>query len=604
MIHLAANFVVIASLLQSPAPASQAAPQLPRVTDEVVVTATAAPVPAEQVARAVTVLRREDLDRLGITSVIEALRLVPGLDPRARGPRDVQTDFSVRGATFGQSLVLVDGMRLNDSQSGHHNGDIPVPMMGIDRIEVVGGAGSAVHGADALGGTINFIGRSDRHAAASVSAGQYGTVDFQASTSGGALPVGWTATGWAGHTDGFTFDRDDTLGGVLVRGPIARGMTVDVRHLRKAFGANGFYGVSPSKEWTDQTVGSLDWTHVRGVWTSDLRGDFRNHGDHFRWDINRPGFAENRHRTNAAAFDARFDRSLGDGRRVTFGSTTGGDWIRSSNLGDHSYWRASGFTELLLPVGSRSVVQGGLRYDYYGGSATPATGNTGFGGSWSPSLSAGTWITSSVRLRASVAHAFRIPTFTELYYHDPANLGTPTLTAERGWSADGGLDWRRGAWTLSVSPFARWDQDVIDWIKSQPQDLWRSTNVRDVSTTGVETAVMYRWQTGFVRGFYTGLSVDAPTLDVLSKYVLEYARTSTGVSASLPLGAGWRATSTIDHRHRRDGQSYELVQARVSKSIARVELFVLGTNLLNEQYHEVAGVEMPGRWGMAGVAIR
>ena len=79
---------------------------------------------------------------------------MPGLDPRARGPRDVQTDFSVRGATFGQSLVLVDGFRLNNSQSGHHNGEIPVPLGAVDRIEVVYGAASAVHGADALGGTI------------------------------------------------------------------------------------------------------------------------------------------------------------------------------------------------------------------------------------------------------------------------------------------------------------------------------------------------------------------------------------------------------------------------------------------------------------------
>ena len=105
----------------------------------------------------------EDLRALGIGVVADALRLVPGVDVRARGPRDVQTDFSIRGATFGQNLVLIDGFRLNDSQSGHHNGDIPTSVLGLERIEVVHGPGSAVHGADALGGTINFITRRDRH---------------------------------------------------------------------------------------------------------------------------------------------------------------------------------------------------------------------------------------------------------------------------------------------------------------------------------------------------------------------------------------------------------------------------------------------------------
>ncbi|MBK9241318.1 MAG: TonB-dependent receptor [Acidobacteria bacterium] len=97
------------------------------MTAEVVVTATASPAPTAGVGRTVTVLTRADLERLGMTSIIDSLRLVAGVDPKARGGRDVQTDFSLRGATFGQSLVLIDGVRLNDSQSGHHNGEIPAP---------------------------------------------------------------------------------------------------------------------------------------------------------------------------------------------------------------------------------------------------------------------------------------------------------------------------------------------------------------------------------------------------------------------------------------------------------------------------------------------
>jgi vitamin B12 transporter len=180
--RLASAATVGAALgLPCPTGASAQTSPLPRVTSEVVVTATASPAPTAGVGRTVTVLTRADLERLGMTSVIDSLRLVAGVDPKARGGQDVQTDFSLRGATFGQSLVLIDGVRLNDSQSGHHNGEIPAPLLGIDRIEVVFGPASAVHGADALGGTIHVVTRSDPHSTGLVTAGQHGLVTAQAS---------------------------------------------------------------------------------------------------------------------------------------------------------------------------------------------------------------------------------------------------------------------------------------------------------------------------------------------------------------------------------------------------------------------------------------
>ena len=94
-------------------------------------------------------------------SVADALRLVSSVDVQSRGERGVQTDFTVRGAGFGEALVLVNGVRLNDPQSGHHNSDIPVPLESIERIEVLLGPGSSLFGADAFGGAINIFTRRD-----------------------------------------------------------------------------------------------------------------------------------------------------------------------------------------------------------------------------------------------------------------------------------------------------------------------------------------------------------------------------------------------------------------------------------------------------------
>jgi len=134
-------------------------------------------------------------------------------------------------------------------------------------------------------------------------------------------------------------------------------------------------------------------------------------------------------------------------------------------------------------------------------------------------------------------------------------------------------------------------------------DLWRSTNLRDVTSQGVEFSVMRHWSSALVRGHVSLLDVDAPSVNTLSKYVLEYAKQSVGAMAAAPLGRGFQGAVTIDYRHRADGQKYALVGAKVAYTVKRAELFVDGTNLLNETYHEVAGVSMPGRWVTVGVKL-
>src|SRR5688572_24259664 len=124
-------------------PAGAAAAQGP-FRQDVVVTAAATPVELGTVTRTLTVITRDQIARLPVHSIADVLRLTSAIDVRARGERGVQTDFAVRGANFGQMLVLVDGVRLNDAQSGHHNGDIPVPLSAVERIEILHGPGSSL----------------------------------------------------------------------------------------------------------------------------------------------------------------------------------------------------------------------------------------------------------------------------------------------------------------------------------------------------------------------------------------------------------------------------------------------------------------------------
>src|SRR6476646_8899904 len=143
----------IAALL---ALATAAAQQPEPKHETIVVTGVYEPIAIDEVDRSVRVLPVKGEETLSNT-LMDFLRLDPSLDARARAPNGVQTDLSIRGGSFGQTLILIDGQRVNDAQSGHHNMDIPLPLESVDRVEVLRGSGSTLYGSDAVGGVINII---------------------------------------------------------------------------------------------------------------------------------------------------------------------------------------------------------------------------------------------------------------------------------------------------------------------------------------------------------------------------------------------------------------------------------------------------------------
>ncbi|MGH9162521.1 MAG: TonB-dependent receptor plug domain-containing protein [Vicinamibacteraceae bacterium] len=569
----------------------------PPVREEVIVTATAAPVPFDAVARPVAVVTREQIADLPVRSVPELLRFALGVDVRARGPFGSQTDYGLRGAGFGQTLVLVDGVRLNDAQSGHHNGDLPVPLEDVERVEVMLGAGSSLHGADAFGGTVNIITRSDASRwEARVATGQHGLVQAGGS---GALRQGartFRLSGAIERSDGFMFARDFRHAVARMSAQISRGTKIAVAHLDKEFGANGFYGPAPSREWTSQTlVSSTHEARLGRRWESVAQLFYRTHGDRFLYDVRQPGQFENRHRTHAAGASLEAHYRWAPGRRLSLGTEVAGDWLDSSNLGAHRIGRGSVFAELQQPLG-RVLFYPALRVDAY----------SRYGTAWSPSLGVTAMATQKLKWRTSVGRAFRAPTFTELYYTDPNHLASSDLQAETAWSADVGLDYLvTERWSASGTVFLRREENVIDWIRASPDERWRTSNIRRLNSGGVEVGISGRHSRGGWLGVqYSWLRTRARDLSLLSKYALDYAPHTVALWGSADVGAGIIVGPRIEYKRRTDGQRYWVVDARVSRRFGRVGLFIEASNLLDADYREVAGVDMPGRWLRAGLELR
>jgi iron complex outermembrane receptor protein len=580
-----------------PAASAQTAPSAPAAVQEtVLVTATVAPESLGHLGRSVALVTRADIARLPVSSVADLLRLLSSVEVRSRGARGVQSDLSIRGASFGQALVLVDGVRLNDVQSGHHNADIPVGVDDVERVEVLLGGGSSLHGADAFGGTVNII----THVAgprfhADVSAGQHDLVEAAAGLGIARGTVWHRVSGEFDHSSGFMPARDHDVRLARYQGQLGAGTSLSVAHLDKEFGANGFYGPAPSREWTKQTLvtGERRFADAPGG-SFSIGGSYRTHGDRFVYDVRNPSLSQNTHRTHAVTAGARWHRVLSPSTGLSVGAEGGFDTIDSTGLGEHDVSRGSLFAEGRQQLGHGIVVHPGLRVDRY----------SRFGTSWSPSASVSGWSLGRVKWRGSVGHAFRVPTFTELYYRDPNHQAEGVLAPERAWSGDGGVDVYAGEWSGSATVFGRRESDVIDWVRASASERWRTTNIRAVRTHGLELATRRRLgRVGQASLQYTWISSQASALNLLSKYVLDYAPHSLAASAS----AGWRQVavgSRLEVRRRADGRHYTVVDARVSRPLGRVEVYADVANALDTAYQEIRGVDMPGRWIKVGLRVR
>jgi outer membrane cobalamin receptor len=559
--------------------------------DTVVVTATAYPIPYNNVARTVTVLTGEELRDLPVHSVADVLETISSVDVRSRAPNGLQADFSIRGSGYSQVLILIDGMRMNDSQTAHHNSDLPVPIENIDRIEVLSGPGSALYGADALGGIINIITRKTvDHLRASGSVGQHGMVEgsFLAGVQRGETSGYFSAFG--SRSSGFIYDRDFRTAGFNARANFGSDSTVKVAFVDKEFGANGFYGPSPSREWTSQLL--MSYEHLLKVpknWQMSVQAFYHTHGDHFLYNQETPELYSNQHRTHAFTLAAKGQRVLSEKVLLNFGGETGGDWILSTNLGDHSYGRGSVFGELQLKLGRGLTLYPGFRSDYY----------SNFGATTSPSLSGSWWFSERVKIRASAGRAFRIPTFTELYYHDPNNQASSTLRPEHAWGFDVGSDFFPGkGWMASVSIFSRREREVIDWIRRLPTEKWITANIRDLDVKGGEVGLQrsfnsHRYLLDLQYSYTEG---DPGPIDFKSKYVLNYARHSGTARISASLWKGIGVSQKISYRSYADGRSFWLMDAALKRRFREMVFGLECSNLLDAHYQEIIGVDMPGRW--------
>ncbi len=598
-LFLIATALSMAALAEDPPPSD--AP-MTAVQESLTVTGSRTPVDVREAGRSISVLDGETLEAQSVHAIPEALQLVPGVDVRRRGVLGAQADASIRGSSFEEVVILLDGIPMNDPQTGHHNLDLPLPLAAVEKTEVLFGPGSSLYGANAAGGVIQLFTRRPTATAA-----RFEIFGGENALLGGNVGLDWNGTEGSHYhtvsaekfeTDGHKEGTEVDSGSLWYRGGLD-GFGWSLGASDRDFGAQNFYSTRfPNQlEFTEARLASLRWDGYREGFEIGARASFRQHDDLFILDRFVPSLLANTHQSDAWDLEGSVRRSMG-ALDVLVGTGYIDEGLDSSNLGLRSRDRFAAFASVR---GEHSGLgwQAALHVDRTEGEwrANPSA-------SLVAALGPG-------RVRGSVGTAYRLPSFTELHYRDPASAGNPDLAPEESWTAEVGYDLGGARRWLAIALFQREGSDLIDFVLAPGDDLFRAQNLRRVTTRGAEftagTRVLggSRWAMR-IDGGLTHLDASGDEPLGVSAYVFDYLRNRFLVRAEGLLPAGFSYGSGLSWNDRNEQDAYWRLDLRLAWGLGTPELtlYLEANNVTDELYFEQGDVEMPGRWMTLGVRYR
>ena len=537
---------------------------------DIIVTSTAVPLPADAVASALTVLDGGDLRARGIRLVQDALAEVPGFHVVQPGSFGAVASLFSRGGESDYVKVLVDGVPAN--QPGGQFDFATLSTDNIERIEVVRGPSSVVHGSDAVTGVVHIVtrrGRGPVSASASAEAGSFGASDVEGSASGGGARAGWSVGGSRFRTDG-TYPFNSAFANQTLSARIAgRPDAVSDASVAVRYGWNTFHfptdGSGVPVDANQFSRGrSLTAGLQAGRWIgsrvearlalalSRSRYEFDDQPDHA---ADSSGFAfasERRVDAGRRSADARLNVRVVPEAVVTLGTQY--ELEHEEQAGRLTSDFGGGPFEEVQPPFDRSrhtwapYAQG--TFDLPGGLGANAgiriDENQAFGTFVTWRAGAAWRLRSGTRLRASAGTAFKAPTFSENYASTPFEVGNPTLEPERtrSWEVGAEQALLQGTVTLSAAYFDQRFRNLIQYVFGEPGEP-TYLNLGAADARGLEAGATVRPAGGLtLSASYTRVRTRVTDAGAsLSPGFADGERLLRRPSHSGRVGATWRAGS-------------------------------------------------------------
>lgn len=563
---------------------------------EVIVSSTRIDLPFSQNSRTIQVITAEEIEKSGATTVVDLLQQVAGVDIRQRGLKGSQADLYIRGGSFDQTLLLIDGIKIEDAQTGHHTLNLALPLEVIERIEIIKGPAARVFGQNAFTGAINIVTKSnpDKMLKAGVEGGSYQQIN--GSITAGITPEGSshilnytrnTSEGYRYNTDfdnqqyflKSTFNKNHT--------PINMIATLAERK----FGANGFYATPAAKDQYEETQASLI-----GLTTTIQNKNlilkpkvyWRRNQDMYLYLRNDPTFYHNLHITNkiGGELDASYASNLG----ITgFGVEVAQVYIRSNNLGDNKRFMTNLFLEHQFKLFNEKMdITPGVAVNYFSDFKFHAF----------PGMDLGYTLTDHLRAYANVGYTYRVPTYTDLYYQSGTTIGNPNLDTEEALAEEVGFKYIRPGFQFTAAYFNRDSKKLIDYVKTNQDDKWEPQNIRDVNSTGFELESTYQFKMGqypqYIKSGYMFLKDDIKNITAnFSQYAINSMKHHVTATWQSQFIKNVSESVTYKYVERTSGNSYTVLDAGATYQLHHMEFSVIANNILNETYTETSLVPMP-----------
>ncbi len=575
-------------------------------------------IPFSKLNRDIIILDQKIIRELPVQSLSELLVFVTGLDVRQRGAWGGQADISINGGTFDQTLVLLNGIKIIDSQTGHNMMNLPVSPASIERIEIIKGAAAGAYGINALNGAVNIITKQPDTNGFYVSFTTGSS--FEKDTSNNKL------YGLSGADVGVSFKSKKTtnyLAYSTVQSSGYRYNTSINNHrlffsnhanfkngdevrlfagvVRNKFGANGFYappGDIESAENVQTGLVSADGVfRPKEKWTIRPSVSYRGNRDYYIYVRQNPALYENKHNTHSlgVSFNNSIQSSVGV---FGIGAEYRSEWIQSNSLGK---WHRDNY-------GIFAEYSYNLWYNFSLHAASYLNYSKHFGWKLLPSLDLGYQISPQWRIYANVGTGMRVPTYTDWYYTGPVNIGNSSLMPEHAFIVESGIKFNSKNLHLQTNYFYRITDQFIDWVRDSLNHPWQPENFQKVKVHGISLTADYSISkatesksfNAIVGIGYTYLKLktveDGEKKYQYSHYALENLTHQLTGRLTLKFLEHYGITVSGRMEQRIKSSPYFILDTKMSGRWKGFQASVLLNNLTHTTYFDFNSAPLPGRW--------
>jgi iron complex outermembrane receptor protein len=563
--------------------------------DSVTIESTRIDLPFKENSRTISIITAEVIEGSPATNLAELLQQEAGIDIRRQGIYGMQADLYIRGGSFDQTLLLIDGIKVEDPQTGHHTLNIALPLEVIKRIEIIKGPAARIFGQNAFTGAINIVTKTNGDLKNNVGF-QLGSYNQQHATA--TLGKSLDNASVMGHasinsSEGYRYNTDFQNQNYFLKSSFNTKTTpIDViaTFSERKFGGNQFYAIN-AKEQYEETQSSLV-----GISTIIKRGDlkispqlyWKRNQDMYLYIRNNPSVYRNLHISNKVGIQINSSYSSSFG--VTgFGIDVAKVKMNSNRLGNRERWMGNFFLEHRFSLLDNKLdVTPGVAVNYF----------SEFDFNAFPGIDLGYRINDSFRVYANAGYTYRVPTYNDLYYVGRQDIGNENLVPERAISEEIGLKYFGNKLNASVAFFNRDSDNLIDYTKENEDDKWQSNNLKRLNSNGIEAQLSSPFKLGqYTQSLslgYTYLNEDLGTVKSnFSKYIINSLNQHLTANIKTQFSKNFSQSVVYKFADRANGENYSVVDVQLKLMINTLELTLTGNNIFNASYIETGIVPMP-----------